>query len=271
MLRYFKKLNVSKDLLLYVGGILLVLVIGIGNFHAPLARAYEDVAFAVNPSAERAFDYGERHFSATDPAMYDIDRAEYFFEAAAVLDPGIPYLFHELARISFLRGDFNKAMARIDLQIALHGDSAPKAYYVRGLIEGYKGEYAEAARDYEHFLTFDPLSWAAHNDYAWVLLKAGRAPEAVRVTEKGLQYFPENVWLLNTSAIALYETGEYALARERASAASAASEKITRADWLRAYPGNDPRVAQAGISTLQASARDNIHMIEAAYASSTIQ
>src|SRR3989344_4920942 len=103
---------------------------------------YEDVAYATAPSAGRAFEYGERHFNAGDSGVYDIDRAEYFFLEAALQNPGLPYVYHELARVYFLKGDFPKALGFINAQVALHGDEFPNTYYVRALIEGYKGEYA---------------------------------------------------------------------------------------------------------------------------------
>src|SRR3989344_5025170 len=103
---------------------------------------YEDVAYATAPSASRAFEYGERHFNTGDSDAYDIDRAEYFFLEAALQNPELPYVYHELARVYFLKGDFPKALGFINAQVALHGDEFPNTYYVRALIEGYKGEYA---------------------------------------------------------------------------------------------------------------------------------
>jgi Flp pilus assembly protein TadD len=233
--------------------------------------AYEDASYALDPSAERAFSYGERHFDSADRDAYDFVRAESYLLRAAAKDPSLPYIYHELARLRFLKGDFGTALGFIDAQISLHGTSTPNSYYVRGLIEGYMGRYDSAVADYEHFLTFHPSNWAALNDYSWVLLKAGRPADAVRATERGLSYFPDNPWLLNTSAIALYETGDMQTALLRARSAASAARKITEAAWLHAYPGNDPRIAQAGMETLRKSSLDNMHMIELAYASSTVQ
>lgn len=232
---------------------------------------YEDVAFTLRPTAARALAYGARHFSARDTEGYDLARAEYFYRAAATIDPNAPYVFHQLARIEFLRGNFDTALTDIDLQIAMHGDSEPNAYYVRGLIEGYMGRYDDAVRDYGHFLSFDASDWAAMNDYAWVLLKAKRATEALVVTTRGLVQFPDNPWLLNSNAIALYELGHYEAAHDVAARAAAAAAEVTAAQWLRAYPGNDPRDAAAGITALQSGSAENMHMIEATIASSTIQ
>ncbi len=200
---------------------LFVVLVAAAVFARPLfVDLSEDIMYALHPSPERAFAYGERHFSAGDVAEYDIVRAGYFFNEAAKKDPTIPYLYHELARIDFLRGDFTAALARINFQISMQGDKTPNSYYVRGLIEGYMGDYDASAKDYEHFLKFDPNNWAALNDYAWVLLKADRPGDAAEAAEKGLALFPNNAWLLNTDATALYETHDYADRRASPSTSS---------------------------------------------------
>ncbi len=259
-----------RSLLVGVGIIVCAMIAG--SAYAPdVVWFYERATFAVSPTAERAFAYGERHFSAEDTRLYDIDRAEYFFKKTAYLDPATPYLFHELARVAFLRGDFKNAKVYINMQIARFGESAPNSYYIRALIEGFAGEYDASIRDYEHFLSFEPHNWAAMNDYAWVLLKAGRSIEAARVTGRAINDAPNNPWLLNSNAIALYEMGEYEQALLKAQAAMVAAQSIERQDWLHAYPGNDPRAATMGIAALRSSIAQNVHSIEAAMKLSTIQ
>lgn len=232
-------------------------------------NAYEDISFSRVPSAEKAFAYGERHFNGQNKIAYDVDRAEYFFREAVKLDPSLIYVHHELARIHFLRGHFWDAMAEINTQIQEHGTSTPNSYYVRGLIEGYMGDYASAAKDYEEFLKVAPRNWAAVNDYAWVLLKDNRPKEAAAATEEALKYFPQNPWLLNSSAIALYEIGEIEKAHERAQAAWERVQKVSEREWLHSYPGNDPAIAAEGIATFRASVEENRKRIELALASNT--
>ncbi len=232
---------------------------------------FEDITYRFDSSAARAFAYGERHFSSRGPEAYDVNRAEYFFEQAAAKDPTLPYVYHELARVDFLKGNFNSALAKIDFQISMHGDATPNSYYVRGLIEGYMGKYEDAIADYEHFLSFDRDNWAAINDYAWVLLKANRPRDAVVATAGGLALYPDNAWLLNTNAIGLYEIGLLEPARMQARKAVVAASKVTEAEWLVAYPGNDPAVAAEGIAALQKSALQNMHSIALALASSAVQ
>jgi tetratricopeptide (TPR) repeat protein len=244
----------------------IILYVGIDLAYTPVMNVYEDVAFAIDPSAIRAFTYGERHFSSMRGAAYDVNRAEKYFILAASLDPHFPYVYHELARIAFLRGDFAKAVAEINLQIQYHGDTEPNSYYVRGLIEGYMGDYDAAAKDYAYFLTFDPTDWAGINDYAWVLLKAGRAQEAAAITSEGLKNNPQNPWLLNSNSIALYETGDAQLARVQAHAAWSALQNLTLTQWLHSYPGNDPASASVGMETFRRSVMANMQHIDAAVA-----
>lgn len=227
-----------------------------------LTERYEDVSYTISPSAEKAFKYGERHFNAIDPGQYDVPRAQLFFERAAELDPHLMYVWHELARIAFLHGDFIKAHLLIDKQIALEGDATPNSYYVRGLIEGYQGEYNDAQRDYAHFLTLVPASWPGTNDLVWILLKNKNPQLARSILAVELQYFPRNPWLLNSYAIALYETGSTTTSIDVIKKAQDAVATMSTDDWLRAYPGNDPTVAATGIANFRRSVDQNRSDIE---------
>jgi tetratricopeptide (TPR) repeat protein len=240
-------------------------------FRQRLRDGYELLSLRFFPSADRAYQYGDEHFSAKDPELYDTQIAAEFFRIAVQLDPKYPYVNHELARLEFLHGNFDMALAYINQQIAIFGTSTPNSYYVRGLIEGYAGDYAAAVRDYGYYLSVDPNNWATANDYAWVLLKAKREKDAAQVTGDALKIHPGNAWLLSTRAIALFEMGDMKEALNTAKEAQAAASNITESQWLVAYPGNDPRVAREGITTLQTSISDNIHKIEAAIAGKKIQ
>lgn len=219
---------------------------------------YEDISDAVAPDAERAFLFGEKHFSSRSDD-YDIVRAERFFVSAMTRDADLPLVRHELARVYFLKGDFPKALGFINAQVALHGDEFPNAYYVRGLILGYMGNYDAAVSDYRQFLRSEPHNWAAINDYAWVLLKADRPEDALHATVNGLGEFPDNPWLLNTNATALYELGFREAAHTQAYRALLMSVSVTPEQWLTAYPGNDPMIAVQGITAFQSAIIANIH------------
>lgn len=222
---------------------------------------YEDISLAAYPSAQRAYLYGNKHFDATHADAYNISRAEDLYERATLLDPKLPYLQHQRARVAFLKGDFSEALHHINDELAVNPEPSPSSYYIRGLIKGFIGEHASAAADYEAYLQYDPTNWAAINDLAWVLLKDKRSHDALVALDWGLIFWPENPWLLNGKAIAHYEMGQLELAAEAATRAEAAVEHVTEADWLQAYPGNDPLMAREGVATLRAAVQENIHNI----------
>lgn len=235
-----------------------------------ITRTIKGSSLSVFASAERAYRNGDTHFGSGG-ALYDLEQASAYYKQALLLDPEQPYVYHQLARIAFLKGNFDEALSLIERQISMHGDKLPNSYYIRALIEGFSGDYDASARDYERYLSFDPTNWAAINDYAWVLLKAGRAREAVVATAGGLSYFPDNAWLLNTNATALYEMGLIEPARGQISKALVAAAKISEADWLLAYPGNDPKVAAQGVAAFQSATIKNMHSIGRAMTDDTVQ
>lgn len=246
--------------------IVIVAIIGSFFYFASLGYGlggylYEDIALRFEQSAARASAYGERHFNSRYRALYDINRAEVLYKKAFALDPQYPYVNHQLARVAFLRGNFVEALAYINTEIDLHGEEEANTYYIRALIEGYAGDYAASARDYDHYLKREPGNWATMNDYAWVLLKAGRAKEAADVTAKGIALFPDNPWLLNSHATALYEVHSYEDALAFVQKASAAVANLTEKEWLHAYPGNDPRSAAQGMASFRAAVQKNLEII----------
>ena len=213
----------------------------------------------LDPSVERAYAYGTQHFDAARADDYDIKRAERLFRRVLNSDPAYPFVQHQMARIAFLRGDFATALLRIDAEIETHPNRS--SHYMRGLILGFMGRYDEAADDYEAFLREDPTNWAAINDYAWVLLMSERYREALLAADWGLMFWPNNPWLLNSKATAHFELEQLSLADEAVHGAEGALANVSDADWLQAYPGNDPLVASEGIRALQDAVQDNMHTI----------
>src|SRR3989344_2731301 len=188
--------------------------VALGQYAAQrISTAVEDRAVPANPTAQEAYEYGTLYFDARTPARYDIVRAEELFKRALALDSRLPYVNHQLARIQFLRSNFPAAILFINKELEVNPMPSPSSYYVRGLILGYMGKYDLAAEDYRRYLESDPNNWAAVNDYAWVLLKAGHAREALAVVEAMLPLAPSNPWLLNSGAIAAFEVGEQGTAR----------------------------------------------------------
>ncbi|MEQ1916265.1 MAG: tetratricopeptide repeat protein, partial [Gallionella sp.] len=215
------------------------------------------ISFAVQPTAEKGYEYGSLHFDARNTEIYDIARARYYFTRAVEIDPSHRNAQHQYARMLFLEGDFKGALEHINIALADDRPSSPSSYYIRGLIEGFAGNYSASIVDYERYLENDPTNWAALNDLAWVLLKDRQYEKAELITSRGLEHFPDNPWLRNSRAIARYELGNVILAHDDLREARAAIETITTEDWLRAYPGNDPNIAPQGLDALKKSIQEN--------------
>lgn len=249
-----------------------IVVLAAWSFSDRMRAWHEYAVLMLIPSATRAYADANKYFDASDPSRYDIAHAEKLYEMALRLDPKLPGVHHQLARIAFLGGRFHTALSFIDAEIALPGGPvSSSSYYVRGLIEGYMERYAEAVKDYETYVKADPTNWAATNDLAWVLLKANQPKDALAAIEKVLPRWPQNPWLLNSKATALFELGHLAEARDAVVAALRAVMHITEANWLQAYPGNDPLIAEQGIEAFQSAVRANMHTILLASSTSGVK
>jgi tetratricopeptide (TPR) repeat protein len=253
---------IGKILVVVVIVALLIVLWQIPMVQAATTPVYEEVVLVVDPSAERAYEFANRHFDAAHPGLYNIERAERLYEKAYTRNPQLPHLQHQRARVAFLKGDFETALARINDEIAR--GASPSSYYVRGLIKGYMDDFASSAADYEAYLKSDPRNWAAINDYAWVLIKQGRSKDALIALDWGLIYWPENPWLLNSKATALFEMNRLDRAKEAVDLAAANVANVTEEAWMQAYPGNDPLIAKDGVEAFRKAVEENMHTISLA-------
>ncbi len=224
----------------------------------------ERIAFYIEPTAARAYTSGMHHLNSLDAAAYDIAEAEYFFMKAAEIDPQYPYVQHQIARIHFLQGRYPEALDAINTEVANDPTERAPVFYMRGLIEGYLGEYDAAVQDYERVVRLTPDRWEGRVDYAWVLIKTNDFTTALHVVDEGLNALPDNAWLLSMRAVILHEQGNNADALIAARTAKEAVGRIDERTWLIAYPGNAPEAARVGIQTLRESAQKNLDLIEAA-------
>jgi Tfp pilus assembly protein PilF len=195
------------------------------------------------------------------PEEYDVDRAQALFEKTVQLDPKYPMAHHELARIYFLRNELDVAQLQIDKELEVNKHPDPASYYVRALIEGYSANYSTAEKDYEMYFKVTPANWAGINDYSWVLLKDNKPAQAHAALTWGLKNWPTNPWLLSNDATALYELGRYADAATMAKKAKPFVDELTVQDWLIAYPGNDPTLAQAGLDNFKQTTQTDLTKI----------
>lgn len=205
---------------------------------------------------------GNSFFGAA--AVYNLSIADALYRTAIYIDPNVPDAWHQRARIAFLRGDFADAREKIDRQLALHGDSLMASYYIRGLIAGYDGRFADAEGDFMKFIAWDKENWAAHNDLAWIYFSQGKFVEAKDQTALALSYAPQNAWLLMMHAMALYNLGEKERAYQELLKAKEAARLLTEGDWSWAYPGNDPAVASQGLAEFRATIDGNLALVHRA-------
>ncbi len=199
------------------------------------------------------FSLGEHYFEGYN---YNLTLAEFFYRAAHVADSDLLGPQYQLARIEFLRGNFEAAQDYINGELRDHPDYA-RSYYVRGLIHGYAKRFDAAARDFQKFVEKNPQSWAGHNDLAWIYFEAGDYANAFAAARRGLAVNPHNPWLLNSAGIALLNAGDRIQARSYLVEAVVEAEHLTPEDWRRAYPGNDPRAAQGALREMVAQIRNN--------------
>ncbi len=228
---------------------------------APLVSLSDDPQFL--------YEAGMYYMDSASEAQYNLEHAEKMLYRAMEIDPSHRYGFHQLARIAFLHADFEKALALINIELQKNPSPSPSSYYIRALIKGYMDDFGGAAMDYETYLKTDPRNWAAINDYGWVLIKQGRLSEALIVLDWGLLFHDGNPWLLNSKATALFELDRIEQAQEVVAMAVISAANITEAEWLRAYPGNDPLIAKEGVETFKKSVEENMHTISLAHETET--
>ncbi|MBI2108958.1 MAG: hypothetical protein HYT93_02125 [Parcubacteria group bacterium] len=203
---------------------------------------------------------GNYYFNVGGSGKYDLDRAAEYFNKALGVDPNVSDAWHQLARIDFLRGDFDGALEKINTQIELHGDSLMSSYYIRGLIYGYTKEYEKAEKNFLKFFEWDRNNWAVYNDLAWIYFQQGNYEKTRQTAEGGLAHFPNNPWLLNMTALAHMNLGNNEKAKIYFQKALFWAETLTESDWHRAYPGNDPNVAGQGVYEMKEAIRFNINL-----------
>ena len=188
---------------------------------------------------------------------YDVEAARRYFEKAVALDTHVPLAHYQLARIYFITGNSALALQEVDTQFALY-PGFERSYYMRGLIYSYAGELNKAVADFRAFLAWKPESWAAHNDLAWVYFKKGDFVHAEGLAREGLAYTPDNAWLLTMRGVSLLNLGKKREAAGVLASALAEAQKLTKEDWIKAYPGNDPKIAEQGLREIIQTIEKNL-------------
>jgi tetratricopeptide (TPR) repeat protein len=225
------------------------------------ARLGSEGLYLVPRTSADIYAYGMRHMSSSC-ACYDIQVASRSFALLSRIDPQHPRLLHQQARIAFLEGRQSDALLLIQRQIQMHGSTTMASYYIRGLIQGFKGQYPEARDSFFTFLEWDPTNWAALNDLVWVVVKNGEWQRAERIASIGVELHPANAWIANAYATILLHAEKYSEAEVYLVRALQLSNTLTEHDWLVAYPGNDPRTASAGLTAMRNALLENMKLVK---------
>lgn len=198
-------------------------------------------------------------FTRESTQIYDLDKAQNRFEWALRVFPQAQGPHYQLARIYFLKADFSRALNEINTEIQNFPDFK-RSYYVRGLINGYAKNFPEAIADFEEFLKWDSQSWAAHNDLAWIYFQTGDYENAEKISREGLKWNPDNPWLLNSLGTALLNLGDKKQAKIVLEQALREAQKLTPSDWQRAYPGNEPGIAEEVLKKMVENIEFNLNL-----------
>jgi len=208
-------------------------------------------------NADLAMEIGNYHFNG---GAYDLEVAERAYRKALRIDPAIQWGNYQLARVYFVRGEYDQALDAINRELEAWPENF-RALYVRGLISGYRGDLVQTERDFSRFIQYVPREWAGYNDLAWALAKQGKHEEAKRAVESALREIEdaaENPWLWNSLGGARLNLGEYPEAEQAFRQARDAASSLTISAWAATYPGNDPAQGRDGIAVFTSAINRNL-------------
>jgi tetratricopeptide (TPR) repeat protein len=258
--------KISGDILLVLGGLCLFGGFGLlfPSFSSPVHPEETDL------SGMSAFDRGQYYFNSGDnpSGVYDLALARANYEAAIAADPkGSPIQWYQLGRIDFLEGKFDAALQKFQTQIEYFDDRVPNVYYMIGLTYGYKARaendtasWEKGEEAFETFITYAPESPWPRVDLAWLYFSQGKFDAMLPLLTEGLQYRPENPWLLNMYGLALLNTGDREGAHEALAKAKAAADALTLEDWGRSYSGNNPATWAQGLAEFRGVIEKNLSL-----------
>jgi len=203
--------------------------------------------------AQKLLAKGNFYFNG---GAYDLEKAVKWYNAALFVDHNYSAARYQLARVFFVQNKLQEAKSEIDKAITVNSGSK-KAYYIRGLINGYSGSYQEAIADFSQVVKMSPEAWAGYNDLAWVYYENKDYENAKATLEKGLEVESENPWLLNGLGAALLAQKKYSEAEDVLGKADQAAKKLNVREWKMAYPGNDPASAEWDLGAFKTSIQSN--------------
>ena len=222
----------------------------------------------INRDANLAMFIGNYYFNGViGGGKYNPDIAEKAYKKAIKINPKILWGHYQLARIIFIKGKFDGALAEINKELEANPENL-RSLYVRGLIYGYRnqaGDLEKAEADFFRFTKWAPKEWAGYNDLAWVLSKQGKykeAKEAISAAFREIRESESNPWFWNALGVAELNLKKYGAAKIAFEKAESLAKNLTLADWHRAYPGNNPASAENGLSAFRKAIEENLRRSE---------
>lgn len=218
------------------------------------------VALALNRDASLAMQIGNYYFGGK---AYDLAMAERAYRKAVAIGPGILWGHYQLARIHFMRREYEDALKEIALELE-HNPENLRSLYIRGLIYAFRnqlGDLGRAEDDFRRFTQWTPKEWAGYNDLAWALSKSGKYGEAKAAIQLALREVPEagaNPWLWNSLGAAELNLGNYPRATFALKRAQELLEGLSETSWRQAYPGNNTADAKLGIAAFREAITENL-------------
>ena len=195
------------------------------------------------------------------PALYNLTIAQAFYTYAAypLIGNAPEFAHYQLSRTYFIKGWQYEALKEAEKELELYPDNK-RTYYILGLTYGYMNQEREAIEAFSKFIEAYPDSWAARNDSAWLQFRIGDIEGALQTIEPVSNL--ENPWVLNTYGTLLLNSGSVLEAKEVFLRAQAVVLRLSADDWGSAYPGNDPRVYDAGLMGMKNSIEENLAIVE---------
>lgn len=211
-------------------------------------------------SASLHFRIGNIFFGQV-PSLYNVALAEFFFNRATnpIVGDVPPYAYHQLSRTHFIQGALNHALFEANRELEMYPDHG-STYYIIGLTLGYLNREEEAIEAFGKYIAYNPESWAARNDRAWLQFRIGDIDGALETIQPVAIYL-DNPWIQNTYGTLLLNQKRYAEAEIAFLNAKNIADQMTEESWGRAYPGNDPRIYELGLNAMRASIDENLEIL----------
>jgi tetratricopeptide (TPR) repeat protein len=261
-------MNNSREALPFVAlGIAVVILVTLVANRDQLARiAWENyqnpmaASVLASSDVELLMQLGNYYFGGGE---YDLGKAFAIYTKAVELDPKVFWGEYQIARINFVRSDFEEALSSINREIDNHPTNL-RALYIRGLIYAYRGktgDLEQAISDFERFVEWAPQEWAGYNDLAWLYSTVGKYDSAHVVMERAFLKVPEaadNPWLWNSLGLAELNLKKYSKAAEAFEEAQRLAANLSIDDWRKSYSGNDPRYDERGVEAFREAISKNL-------------